>query len=329
MRVLTTESVGSSRRRSSEPVANGVRRPALAEVHQDDARRGLGGDVRDRLAGQGLAHGLEDGDRRGPVVDAEEDPPPLERRLAAAAFPRRRRGVFARTLFGTRRVSPLRVSIAVCRQAVSRTRPDVSPNFTQSPGPKAPSSWRAMPPMTFARVSWSEKPMTAVTTAEVATMPVTSTWWTEKSQRRRATNESPTARSRAMRGNPHPARRQEEVEDERRRRGRGRRSPAGGGARKRMVGAALGSSRRARAPTPRRRTETPKTRTSRTRRPRASRTADEEERRPEEEGGPEPDRFRRKEGEGRRFRAWVRRTKVARPGRDSRFRPPGTSDPRS
>ncbi len=57
-----------------QPVADGVGGPALAEVHQDDGRHRLDGDVRDRLARQRLAHGLEDGDRRGPVVDAEDRP---------------------------------------------------------------------------------------------------------------------------------------------------------------------------------------------------------------------------------------------------------------
>ena len=37
--------------------------------------------------------------------------------------------------------------------------------------------------------------MTAVTTADVATMPETSTWWTEKSQRRRPTQVSATTTS--------------------------------------------------------------------------------------------------------------------------------------
>ena len=151
--------------------------------------------------------------------------------------------------------------------------------------------------MTFARVSWSEKPMTAVTTADVATMPVTSTWWTEKSQIRRATNESPTARSRAMRGTPHPGPGQEQVEDD-----DGGEAEEGdplqeegdeedGGRRARELEEGEGSDAAEEHGDAEHEDEPYEAA------PRFAH-ADEEERRPQEEGGPEPDRFRREDGKG-------------------------------
>jgi hypothetical protein len=77
-------------------------------------------------------------------------------------------------------VSPFRVSMVAWRQLISRTRPIWSANRIVSPGSIDRSTWSAIPDITFDRVSWREKPMTAVTMADVATRLARSTLWIEK-----------------------------------------------------------------------------------------------------------------------------------------------------
>ena len=64
-------------RQVGQPVADGVLRVAILEVGQEDVRRRVGGDVRDRLPEQPVENGRRHRLGRGPRVDAEVDPPAL------------------------------------------------------------------------------------------------------------------------------------------------------------------------------------------------------------------------------------------------------------
>ncbi len=129
--------------------------------------------ARDALQGRALQRLFDHANHlrwREAKVDIEIDPHSALNGLTAR-LPRTRSDCVISWPLGMIKVSQSRVSITVWRQRIFLTWPWVLLSSSiQSPSLIESSSWSEMPPTTLPSVACRDRPITAVTTAEVATM---------------------------------------------------------------------------------------------------------------------------------------------------------------